>query len=94
MNLTAELIIRHPDFLPYREFLLQESGKVQRGKTHLHHIIPRYFSGSDAEGNLIKLSVANHLQAHILLCKGLHNLGSYKDRKLMRGAVKLLRKSK
>ena len=92
MNLIAELIIRHQDFQSYRSFLLSQKELGQGWKTHQHHIIPKSFGGGEGAGNLIRLSVLNHLQAHKLLCLGLKKLGTYKQRKQMAGAVRLLRK--
>jgi len=37
--------------------------------TEVHHIIPRSLGGSDDASNLVRLSAADHLFAHILLAK-------------------------
>ena len=36
---------------------------------HIHHIAPRCIGGSDTETNLVKLTIREHLFAHLLLAK-------------------------
>jgi hypothetical protein len=38
-------------------------------KYHVHHIIPRHMGGTDDENNLIKLTVEEHVAAHLSLYK-------------------------
>ena len=36
---------------------------------HIHHIIPKSMGGDDSEENLVKLTIREHLLAHLLLAK-------------------------
>lgn len=49
--------------------------------THIHHIIPHHWGGSDSSWNLIKLSIEEHAYAHKLLYenyKSFYDLGACK----------------
>lgn len=37
--------------------------------TEMHHIVPRCMGGSDSPENLVKLTVINHIKAHVLLSR-------------------------
>jgi len=56
---------------------------------HLHHIIPKHLGGSDEPSNLIKLTVAEHSEAHRVLYK---KHGLYKDKLAWLGLSKMIGK--
>jgi hypothetical protein len=56
----------YEDFIVSRRSL---EGTLEPGRYETHHIKPRCLEGSDAPGNLIKLSYADHLFAHVLLAR-------------------------
>ena len=55
---------------------------------HIHHIIPRYMSGTNNKDNLIRLSYEDHYIAHIILAECFPN-GSYHYNRNIWAALKL-----
>lgn len=47
---------------------LHES-EIIKGIYHVHHIIPRCMGGSDDENNLVKLTIRQHILAHMILSR-------------------------
>ena len=58
------------EWYTYKEFLEECKYKIYTDTvTHLHHIIPKHLGGSDEKDNLIKLSIEDHIDAHLKLSK-------------------------
>lgn len=46
-----------------------DRGLKKEDNFHIHHIIPKGMGGDDSEDNLVKLTIREHLFAHLLLAK-------------------------
>lgn len=57
------------EYTIYKDFLKECKVKIYSEDLvlHKHHIIPKCLGGGDEKGNLIKLSVDDHTNAHLLL---------------------------
>lgn len=56
------------EYYKYKCFINSCKLKEYEGiKTHKHHIIPKHFDGNNNYNNLVKLSIEDHIQAHLLL---------------------------
>jgi hypothetical protein len=58
----------------YESLILKSIEEDNRGLydniyTEIHHIVPRCMGGSDSPENLVKLTVTNHIKAHVLLSR-------------------------
>jgi hypothetical protein len=73
----SEVVYLEP-YLKYKEFILECKGKNYDPSiiTHNHHIIPRHIEIDNRKNNIIKLSVEDHITAHILL-SACFEIGSY-----------------
>lgn len=55
------------NLITYLDFIEECKNKVYEGKTHKHHIIPRFMGGGNELTNIIALSYEDHQKAHIIL---------------------------
>jgi hypothetical protein len=55
--------------LIYEVFIINRKAKPIAGLYEIHHVLPRSLGGPDDPDNLIKLSLQDHLFAHLLLSK-------------------------
>lgn len=69
MKNTSEL--RVEPYLRYKSFLKECANTSYESNVvlHKHHIIPKCLGGSNKKENLVKLSVEDHIKAHLLLAE-------------------------
>ena len=55
----------------YLKFIRSEKNYSNGVRTEAHHIFPRALGGSNSENNLVRLSIYDHIIAHIYLAKAI-----------------------
>ncbi len=54
---------------------------------HKHHIIPKYMGGTDDESNLVRLTIAEHAQAHLDLYNKYHDVRDHVAYRMLLGQI-------
>ena len=69
--MTNTTLLRVAEYYTYKNFINSCKDKEYSEDLvlHTHHIIPRCFGGTDEKSNLVKLSVEDHINAHLLFGK-------------------------
>lgn len=77
----------------YSKFILERINRdpntLKSVKTHDHHIIPLHSKGPDQKWNLIKLTLEEHVQAHLLLYDNYGKLADLGASQMLSGHLKL-----
>jgi hypothetical protein len=58
----------------YLEFIELCKTKQYSKSTHTHHIIPKFMGGTNTNDNYIKLSIDDHLTAHLILAENVDEI--------------------
>lgn len=92
MKTTTQLLVE--PYLAYKEFLDTCKNKVyaENEVLHKHHIIPKCLGGNNSKFNLVKLSVDDHITAHLMLAS-CFDAGSKEQISNLRSARVLNKKS-
>lgn len=87
-------ILHVEQYLAYKDFLKECQNKIYDESLvlHKHHIIPKCLGGNNSKANLIKLSVEDHVNAHLMLSE-CFDIDSYEYVSNLRSARVLNRKS-
>ena len=62
-------LLHYIEYKAYKDFINECSNKIYSDELvlHRHHIIPRCLVGGNEKQNIVKLSVDDHIKAHLLL---------------------------